>query len=182
MSGAYNGAQAKFSEHLERHVPYITCIGHKANLCVEHCCQASLLIDQFFTNLRELYNFLTRSTTRFGKVKEKIEELQDGLIMKNLSQTQWIERAESIRVVWHSYEILLDVLLETQNCEGSDRDARKTASSLLEKIQSFDFYLSILFMKSIMYKMKIVILEVQEIDYDILAELDAMHLTRDEML
>ena len=182
MSGAYNGAQAKFSEHLERHVPYITCMGHKANLCVEHCCQASLLINQFFTNLRELYNFLTRSTTCFGKVKEKIEELQDGLIMKNLSQTQWIERAESIRVVWHSYEILHDVLLEIQNCEGSDRDARKTASNLLEKIQSFDFYLSILFMKSIMYKMKIVILEVQEIDYDILAELDAMRLIRDEML
>ena len=143
---------------------------------------ASLLINQFFTNLRELYNFLTRSTTRFGKVKEKIEELQDGMIMKNLSQTRWIERAESIRVVWHSYEILLDALLEIQNCEGSDRDARKTASNLLEKIQSFDFYLSILFMKSIMYKMKIVILEVQEIDYDILAELDAMRLTRDEML
>ena len=72
MSGAYNGAQAKFSEHLERHVPSITCMGHKANLCVEHCCQASLLINQFFTNLRELYNFLTRSTTRFGKVKEKL--------------------------------------------------------------------------------------------------------------
>ena len=72
MSGAYNGAQAKFSEHLERHVPYITCMGHKANLCVEHCCQASLLINQFFTNLRELYNFLTRSTTRCGKVKEKL--------------------------------------------------------------------------------------------------------------
>ena len=102
--------------------------------------------------------------------------------MKNLSQTQWIERAESIRVVWHSYEILLDVLLEIQNCEGSDRDARKTASNLLEKIQSFDFYLSILFMKSIMFKMKIVIIEVQEIDYDILAELDAMRLIRDEML
>ena len=45
MSGAYNGTQAKFSEHLERHIPYITCMGHKANLCVEHCCQASLLIE-----------------------------------------------------------------------------------------------------------------------------------------
>lgn len=82
MSGAYNGAQAKFSEHLERHISYITCMGHKANICVEHCCQASLLIDHFFT-LQELYNFLTRSTTRFGRVKEKIEELQEGLIMKN---------------------------------------------------------------------------------------------------
>ena len=182
MSGVYNGAQAKFSEHLERHIPYITCMGHKANLCVEHCCQASLLIDQFFTTLQGLYNFLTRSTTCFGKLKEKIEELQEGLIMKTLSITRWIGRAESIRAVWQSYEILLDILLEIQDYEESDRDARKTASNLLEKIQSFEFYLSILFMKSIMYKMKIVILEVQEIDYDILAGLDAMCQTRDEML
>ena len=87
-------------------------MGHKANLCVEDSCQASLLIDQFFTTLQELYYFLTRSTTHFGKVKRKIQELQEGLIMKNLSQTQWIGRAESIRAVWQSYEILLDVLLE----------------------------------------------------------------------
>lgn len=52
----------------------------------------------------------------------------------------------------------------------------------MEEIQSFDFYLCILFMKSTMYKMKIVILEVQEIDYDILASLDSMCQTRDEML
>ena len=102
--------------------------------------------------------------------------------MKKLSKTQWIGRAESIRAVWQGYEILLDVLLEIQNCEGSDCDSQKTASNLLEKIQLFDFYLSILFKKSIMCKMNIVILEVQEIDYDILAGLDAMRLTRNEML
>ena len=45
LSGAYNGAQVKFSEHLDQHVPYITCMGHKVNLCVEHCCQASSLIE-----------------------------------------------------------------------------------------------------------------------------------------
>ena len=182
MSGAYNGAQAKFSEHLERNIPYITCMGHKANLCVEHCCQASLLIDKFFTTLQDLYNFLTKSTSRFGKLKDKIEELQEGLIMKNLSKTRWIGRAESIRAVWLSYEVLLDVLAEIENFQGSDRDARKTANDLLERIQSFDFYFCMLFTKSIMYKMKVVILEVQEIDYDILASLDAMCETRDEML
>ncbi|CAB4045720.1 zinc finger MYM-type 1-like, partial [Paramuricea clavata] len=147
MSGAYNGAQAKFSEHLERNIPYITCMGHKANLCVEHCCQPSSLIDKFFTTLQDLYNFLTKSTSRFGKLKDKIEELQEGLIMKNLSKTRWIGRAESIRAVWLSYEVLLDVLAEVENFQGSDRDARKTANDLSEKIQSFDFYFCMLFTK-----------------------------------
>ena len=37
-------------------------------------------------------------------------------------------------------------------------------------------------MKNIMYKTKIVVLEVQEIDKDILASLDVMHQTRDAMI
>ena len=49
MSGAYNGAQ--FSERLGRTIPYITCQGHKANLCFEHSCKASLMVDEFFSTL-----------------------------------------------------------------------------------------------------------------------------------
>ena len=143
MSRAYNGAHARFSEHWNRNIPYITCMGHKTNLCVEHSCKASLLIKQFFTTLQDFYNFLTQSTTRFGNLKDKIEELQEGLTMKNLSKTRWIGRAESIRAVWLSYEILLDILSQIMDFDGSDRDARLTASNLLEKIQSFHFYLCI---------------------------------------
>ena len=40
---------------------------------------------------------------------EKVEELQEGLIMKNLSVIRWIGHAESTKVVWHSYEVLLCV-------------------------------------------------------------------------
>ena len=102
--------------------------------------------------------------------------------MKNLSKTRWIGRAESIKAVWASYEILIDILDDIKNSEDGDRDARRTASNLLDRIKSFEFYLSILFMKNIMYKTKIVVLEVQEIDQDILASLDVMRQTRDAML
>ena len=95
MSGAYNGAQAKLSERIGRAIPYITCLGHKTNLCVEHSCKASLKIEEFFTTLQELYNFLTKSTSRFCKLKENIDTLQEGLTIKNLSKTRWIGRAES---------------------------------------------------------------------------------------
>ena len=182
MSGAYNGAQAKLSERLGWPIPYITCLGHETNLCVEHSCKASLMIEEFFITFQELYNFLTKSTSRFGKLKKNIDTLQEGLIMKNLSKTRWIGRAESIKAVWASYEILIDILDDIKNSEDGDRDARRTASNLLDRIKSFEFYLSILFMKNIMYKTKIVVLEVQEIDQDILASLDVMRQTRDAML
>ena len=82
MSGAYNGAQAKLSERLGRTIPYITCLGHKTNLCVEHSCKVSLMIDEFFSTLQDICNFLTKSTSRFGELKKNIESLQEGLIMK----------------------------------------------------------------------------------------------------
>jgi hypothetical protein len=77
MSGVYNGAQAKLSEHLERKIPYINCLGHKTNLCIKHPCKSSVMIEEFFTTLQELYNFLTKSTSRFEKLKSKIESLQE---------------------------------------------------------------------------------------------------------
>ena len=96
MSGIYNGAQVNLSNLLGRVIPYIKCMGHKANLCVEHASDASVMIKKFFVTLQELYNFLTLSTSRFAKFKDEIEKLKDGLVMKNLSVTRWIGRAQSI--------------------------------------------------------------------------------------
>ena len=108
--------------------------------------------------------------------------LQEGLIMKNLSKTRWIGRAESIKAVWVSYEILIETLIDIKSCEDGDRDARRTAINLLDRIKSFEFYLSMLFMKSIMYKTNIIVLEVQEIDQDILPSLEVMRQTQDAMV
>ena len=44
--------------------------------------------------------------------------------MKNLSKTRWIGKAESIRAVWVSYEIVIDTLDDVKNCKDSDRDAK----------------------------------------------------------
>eukprot|EP00795_Rhopilema_esculentum_P002687 gene2687-895_t len=129
----------------------------------------------------KLYNFLTKSSSRFDTLKEKIKELQEELIMENLSKTRWIGRAESIRAVWISYEVIIDTLDAIKD-SAVDRDAILTASHLSEKLQSFEFHLSILFMKKIMYKMKIMVLEVQEIEQDILSSRDALCHTRDAIL
>ncbi|CAB4017344.1 zinc finger MYM-type 1-like [Paramuricea clavata] len=140
------------------------------------------MIEEFFTTLQELYNFLTKSTGRFGKLKSKIESLQEGLIMKNLSQTRWIGRAESIKAVWFSYETVIGTLHDIHECDETDHDAKKTAKNLLDKLKSFEFYVSLLFMKNVLYKAKIVVMEMQEIEQDILASVEVLQQTRNEML
>ena len=122
-------------------------MGHKTNLCVEHSLKELRMIEVFFTTLKNLYNFLTKSTSRFDIYIEKVYELQEGLIMKNLSVTRWIGRAESIKTVWYSYEVLLCVL-EELSMYGNDRYCRATASDLLEELKDVNFYMSLVFMKN----------------------------------
>ena len=99
--------------------------------------------------------------------------------MKNLSVTRFIGRAESIKAVLNSYEVLLCVL-EELSMNGNDRDCRVTASGLLEELEDINHYISLVFMKSVLYKMKIVTLNVQEIEIDAIQAVDTMTLTYKE--
>ena len=64
---------------------------------------------------------------------------------------------------------------------GNDRDCRTTASDLLEEHKDVNFYISLVFMRNILYKMmKIVTLNVQEIEIDLIQAVDTMTLTYKE--
>ena len=95
--------------------------------------------------------------------------------MKNLSVTRFIGRAESIKAVLNSYEVLLCVL-EELSMNGNDRDCRVTASGLLEELEDVNLYISLVFMKNVLYKMKLVTLNVQEIEIDAIQAVDTMTL------
>jgi aspartate oxidase len=86
------------------------------------------------------------------------------------------------RALWVSYETVIGTLHDIHECDETDRDAKKTATNLLDKLKSFEFYVSLLFMKNVLYKAKIVVMEVQEIEQDILASIEVLQQTRNEML
>ena len=100
MFGIYNGAQSKSDEKMGRKILYIPSLGHKSNLwglghygdvrfddksnlCVELSCEASLVMDEFFIILPDLYNYHTKSTMKFGKFKENVGSMNDALMVKN---------------------------------------------------------------------------------------------------
>ena len=64
---------------------------------------------------------------------------------------------------------------------GNDRDCRTTASDLLEELKDVNFYISLVFMRNALYKMmKIVTLNVCEIEIDLIQAVDTMTLTYKE--
>ena len=65
------------------------------------------------------------------------------------------------------------------NC--NDRNCRTTASDLLEELKDVNFYISLVFMRNTLYKMmKIVTLNVCEIEIDLIQAVDTITLTYKE--
>ena len=84
---------------MNKSILYPACMNHNSNICVD-ALRDTFMIKTIFTTLQSLCYFLTKNTSRFRQVKEKIDNLKEELNMKNLSLTRWIGRSESIKTVW----------------------------------------------------------------------------------
>jgi hypothetical protein len=168
MSGRINGTQQKLSELAGHMIPFIPCQAHRLNTFLEHSCDASILICDLFSTLENLYVFFSASTKRHILLKSKLATIENSLQLRNLSKTRWTARAESIKAVWVSFEIIIETLQEIINLQGMDKNTRNQALGLVKKLLSFDFVVSLLFMKNIMYKTKILTEKLEATELNIL--------------
>ena len=178
MSGIFNGAQAVVSRKLDRDVPYIPCLPHGINLVIEHGCKASSLVKSMFDALENLYVFFSSSTIRHELLKERLEELDRVLLLKNLSKTRWSARPEAIEAVWNAYDSILDVLKILFSSNKFNSETKTKANGLYKAILSLDFLMTIMFMKNIMYKTKYLSDFLQKKDVDVSAALIIMQATK----
>ncbi|XP_025204866.1 zinc finger MYM-type protein 1-like [Melanaphis sacchari] len=154
MSGVNKGAQRYFSELVGHKVPYIPCQAHRLNTFLEHGCKASLIIGNFIDILENIYVFFSASTKRSSNLMERMDKIEGSLKLRNLSKTRWTARAESIKAVWTSLEAIVDTLEYINNSNSFDNLTKTKAIGLKKKILNFDFFVSLIFMKNIMYKVK----------------------------
>ncbi|XP_050064221.1 zinc finger MYM-type protein 1-like [Aphis gossypii] len=155
MSGKFQGAQAMLSELVGYHIHYIPCRAHRLNTFVEHSCESSIIVCELFTSLESLYVFFSSSTKRSCSLEKTLSEIEGSLKLRNLSKTRWTARAESVRVVWLSFEGIVSVLHEISINSSIDKKTRVQALGLEKKCLSIDFIIYLYFMNHIMYQMKI---------------------------
>lgn len=154
MSGQYHGAQKELSKLANHHIPYIPCQAHRINTFLEHGCNASVIILNLIGNLESLYVFFNGSTKRYGILCKKLSEIEGSLQLCNLSKTRWTARAETVKAVWTSFEVILETLQEISSSNLYDRNTKSQSLALFKKITTFDFIVSIMFMKNVLYKLK----------------------------
>ncbi|XP_050516542.1 uncharacterized protein LOC126891410 [Diabrotica virgifera virgifera] len=155
MSGGFNGVQKKITDIVEHNVPYIPCQDHRTNTVLEHACNVSALIRNFFDTLEELYVFFTSSTKRFKHLQEKIQEIDKSVQLKNLSRTRWTAKADSVRALNQTVDQIIEVLSDISKNREFDGSTRTKALGLYKKILNFVFIASFFFLKNILPKIKI---------------------------
>ena len=151
MSGKYNGAQAVFSRLLDREVPYIPCQGHRSNTLNEHACEVSSIASELFETLQVTYSFFSGSTKRYAVLHDELQNVENSLMLRNLSLTRWTARAESLRAMWISYEVLRKI----SNDDSVDAKGKAAATGLLAKVLRVDFVVNLMVMRIILWKTKI---------------------------
>jgi hypothetical protein len=119
---------------------------------IEHGCQESSLVGKTFATLENIFVFFTKSTKRNKELKDKLEEIENASMLRNLSKTRWSARAESVKAVWRSLDAILDVL---EILEGSkDGETKTKAANLLNSVRNIDFIYGIMLLKNVMFKTK----------------------------
>ena len=147
----------------EKEVPYIPCQGHWLITSVERRCKASTIVSSMFVVLQSLYSFFSSSTKRSEALTKAQESVEGALKLRNLSQTWWIARSESIDSVWISFESIVSLLQKSINKElDSDTNTRDQAKALLKNMKMYDFIFSLEIMRFIMRHCKVLVVQLQE--------------------
>jgi hypothetical protein len=135
---------------------------------IYHSFHASIIVAELFNTIESLYYvFFPSSTKRGGYLHKKLLEIEVSLKLRNLSKTRWTARAESLKAVYTSYEIIISVLNDLTTDKTIDHKTKIQALGLEKKCLSFDFIVSMYTMKTIMYQMKTLTEQLEASDLNI---------------
>ncbi|XP_028414896.1 52 kDa repressor of the inhibitor of the protein kinase-like [Dendronephthya gigantea] len=160
MSGVYRGAQQCLQDLVGRSIPY-SCQGHRSNTFNEHTSNVQL-VASMYTLLQELFVFFSQSCKRNIVLRDHLKTVENALKLRNLSKTRWVYRSQSIDAVWMSFEAVKDALKSVSLLENVDAATKTKACTLHDNMLKFDFIFTLMFMRPIMKKTKILTMEMQK--------------------
>lgn len=137
MAGNDNGLQAIFRQH--NHLStFVNCNNHSLNLVGVHAVSEETVMGLFFSILDTLYNFFSRSTLRWDRLKNTLS-----ITLKRECETRWSSRNDAVKVVFLNVKDIIKLLDDMSNDANENRSTRADALNLYERLMTYDFlYLS----------------------------------------
>ena len=142
---------------------------------MKYACEASLIVSELFETLQATYSFFSGSTKRYAVLHDELQNVENSLMLRNLSLTRWTARAESLRAMWISYEAVIEVLRKISNDGFVDAKGKAAATGFLAKVLRVDFVVSLMFMRIILWKTKVLTESLQKENLNIVDALEAVN-------
>ncbi|XP_026400157.1 zinc finger MYM-type protein 1-like [Papaver somniferum] len=110
---------------------YTPCGCHSLNLTISDMVKCSPYGGTFFGALQSIYVMFSASPKRWKVFKDKVKG-SEGIILKNLSQTRWESRVESVKAVRQQAPKIREALVYlAENCE--EEKVRHDAENIIER-------------------------------------------------
>ena len=93
MAGHWNGVQQRIYEKNKQAV-FVNCDNHSLHLVGVHAARQDTEMVSFFGTINSLYNFFSRSTQRWEKLKDAVP-----LVLKAEAETRWSSRTEAVKLI-----------------------------------------------------------------------------------
>eukprot|EP00795_Rhopilema_esculentum_P009747 gene9747-18255_t len=148
------------ADHLARYV------GNAAAQC---CLQAV----SFFSTVQEVYTFLAASTHRWNTMQSKLSKRE--LVVKKICDTRWSARHDAIRALVLAPRSMKETLDEIALDEDQTLSTRNDATSLSEKLESFEFELMAVFWNDLLKRIHISNLSLQTVSLTMPSAIDLLN-------
>lgn len=138
MSGAYSGVQKRI-KNIEKNAIFVHCAAHNLNLVINDTVKAIPEINNFFADIQNIYVFFGLSIERWDILSNITGE--STITLKKLNPTRWSGRLQSCLAVKIKYTEIIKALSKIML--QSTRDIRDKSLSILNKIKTFDFIITL---------------------------------------
>ena len=132
---------------------------------------------KYFSVIYRFLFLLLIGYLRNAEFESSIKEVEISLRLRNLSKTRWTARVESIRALWTSYQEVKDTLDKIKASSSFDKSTKEIAATLSLKMESADFIMSVIFMKNILSKTKLMTEALQSEELNIIDALTIIEST-----
>lgn len=144
---------------------FVPCAAHSLNLVVNDAAKVTCQTISFFSLIQELFVFFSGSVYRWDILKKYVKNV----VLKSVSETRWESRVNAIKPLRFNFKEITDALSHIENDMLRDLTSKHQANTLLNKIKSFEFLLSVVVWYDIISKVNVASKLLQTKDFDLQA-------------
>lgn len=133
-AGQYSGLQTRIQKKCE-FATFVPCAGHSLNLVGVHAAECVVEATSFFQLVQKLYSFFSRSTHRWGILKDCLGQHK---VVKCLSDTRWSARADAVSALKGGYNEIVEALDTIANDMNEHAETKNEAMGLSNRLQTLE--------------------------------------------